>query len=126
MLFSAIIFWRSAVDNKIATRIDQTLMRGVGFKAVSDDVRENYMLHFRDMLAAIITLNLPSRRKSISPKYHFSSSFFLFRRLPRGNARWGLQPTPCSSTGYQYSELLSFSCLFYGQVKPHDGSSGRG
>ena len=55
MLFSAIIFWRSAVDNKIATRIEQTLMRGVGFKAVSDDVRENYMLHFRDMPAAIIT-----------------------------------------------------------------------
>ena len=49
MLFPAIIFRRSAVDKKIATRIEQALMRGVGLKAVADDIRENHLLHFHEM-----------------------------------------------------------------------------
>ena len=49
-----------------------------------------------------------------------------FQRLARDSASWVLQPARCSSTGYQYSELLFFSCLFSGQIKPYDGSSGRG
>ena len=36
------------------------------------------------------------------------------------------KPTRFSSTAYQYSELLFFSCLFYGQLKLYDGSSWRG
>ena len=35
MLFPAIILRRSALDKKIATRIEQALMRGVGLKAVA-------------------------------------------------------------------------------------------
>ena len=36
------------------------------------------------------------------------------------------KPTRCSSTGYQYSELLFFSCLFSGQLKLHNGVLGAG
>ena len=35
MTFPAIIFRRSVVDKKIATRLEQALMRGVGLKAVA-------------------------------------------------------------------------------------------
>ena len=36
------------------------------------------------------------------------------------------KPTRCSSTGYQYSELLFFSCLYSGQLKLHNGVLGAG
>ena len=49
MLFPAIIFRCSAVDKKIATHIKQALMRGVGLKAVADDVGENHLLQFHEM-----------------------------------------------------------------------------
>lgn len=48
MLFPAIILRRSAVD-KIITRIEQALVRGVGLKAVADDIRENHLLYFHEM-----------------------------------------------------------------------------
>ena len=40
MLSSAIIFYRSALDKKIATRIEQALMSVVGLNAVAEDIRE--------------------------------------------------------------------------------------
>ena len=40
MLSSAIILHRSALDKKIATRIEQALMSGVGLNAVAEDIRE--------------------------------------------------------------------------------------
>ena len=49
MLFPAIIFRRSAVDKKIATRIEQAPMRGIGLKAEADDIRENHLLQFHEM-----------------------------------------------------------------------------
>lgn len=49
MLFPAIVFRRSAVDKKIATRIEQGLMRGVGLKSIADDIRENHLLYFHEM-----------------------------------------------------------------------------
>ena len=54
MRFPAIIVRRSAVNNKIATRIEQALiMRGVGLKTDADDTCENHMLHFCDILAGL-------------------------------------------------------------------------
>ena len=52
MLSSAIILRRSALDKKIATRIDQALMRGVGLNAVADDIREYHLLDFQDVSGA--------------------------------------------------------------------------
>lgn len=49
MLFPAIILRRCAVDKRIITRIEQALVRGVGLKAVADDLRENHLLHFHQM-----------------------------------------------------------------------------
>ena len=51
MLFCAIIFRCCAVDKKITTRIEKALMRGVGLKAVADDIRENHWLYFYEMEA---------------------------------------------------------------------------
>ncbi|CAN0022907.1 unnamed protein product, partial [Ectocarpus fasciculatus] len=49
MLFPAIICWRSAVDKKIITRMEQALVRGVGLKAVADDIHENHLVHFHEL-----------------------------------------------------------------------------
>lgn len=49
MLFPAIILRRSAVDRTIITRIEQAVVRGVGFKGVADGLRENHLLYFHEM-----------------------------------------------------------------------------
>lgn len=49
MLFPAIILRRSAVDKRIVTRIEQAVVRGVGFKGVADDLRENHLLYYHEM-----------------------------------------------------------------------------
>ena len=53
MLSSAIIFRRSALDKKIATRIEQALTHGVELDAVTDDIREYHLLVFQDVLAGL-------------------------------------------------------------------------
>ena len=63
--------------------------------------------------------------KSISPKIPLLLFFFSNVSLVLLLAKV-CKPTRCSSTGYQYSELLFFSCLFSGQLKLHNGVLGAG
>ena len=63
--------------------------------------------------------------KSISPKILLLLFFFSNVSLVLLLAKV-CKPTRCSSTGYQYSELLFFSCLFSGQLKLHNGVLGAG
>ena len=63
--------------------------------------------------------------QSISPKIPLLLFFFSNVSLVLLLAKV-CKPTRCSSTGYQYSELLFFSCLFSGQLKLHNGVLGAG
>ena len=77
-----------------------------------------------------ILCDLPPRQggrvgKSISPKIPLLLFFFSNVSLVLLLAKV-CKPTRCSSTGYQYSELLFFSCLFSGQLKLHNGVLGAG
>ena len=47
MLFLTISLRRCAVDENIATRIEQGLVRVVGLKAVADSIDENHLLYFQ-------------------------------------------------------------------------------
>ena len=68
---------------------------------------------------------LPTVGKSITPKLPILLllSFFFNVCLVLLLKAEVCKLTRCSSTGYQYSELLFLSCLFSGQLKLHDGSS---
>ena len=62
--------------------------------------------------------------KSISPKIPLLLLFFFSNVSLVLLLAKVCKPTRCSSTGYQYSELLFFSCLFSGQLKLHNGVLG--
>ena len=65
--------------------------------------------------------------KSISPKIPLLLLLFFFSNVSLVLLLAEVcKPTRCSSTGYQYSELLFFSCLFSGQLKLHNGVLGAG
>ena len=58
MLSPVNIVRRSAVDMNIATLIEQARMRGVGFIAVADDIRETHLFDFQYILAGLQEMRL--------------------------------------------------------------------
>lgn len=45
-LFPAVILGRSAVDKKLITRVEQTLVSPIGLKTLADHVKENHLRHY--------------------------------------------------------------------------------
>ena len=45
-MFPAVILRRSAVDKKLMTRVEQTLVSPIGLKTLADHVKENHLKHF--------------------------------------------------------------------------------
>ena len=45
-LFPAVILRRSAVDKKLMTRVEQTLVSSMGLQTLADHVKENHLRHF--------------------------------------------------------------------------------
>ena len=45
-LFPAVILRRSAVDKKLMTRVEQTLVSPIGLKTLADHVKENHLRHY--------------------------------------------------------------------------------
>ena len=48
-LFPAVILRRSAVDTKLVTRIEQSLVSPIGIKTLADHLRENHIKYFMNM-----------------------------------------------------------------------------
>lgn len=48
-LFPAVILRRSAVDTKLITRIEQSLVSPIGIKTLADHLRENHIKYFMNM-----------------------------------------------------------------------------
>ena len=71
---------------------------------------------------ALCTTHVVLCTLSISPKIPLLLRLFFFSNVSLVLLLAKVcKPTRCSSTGYQYSELLFFSCLFSGQLKLHNG-----
>lgn len=45
-LFPAVILRKSAVDKKLITRIEQTLVSPIGMKTLADQLKENHKRHY--------------------------------------------------------------------------------